>query len=292
MFKNYTLTSDTIEMSGKTLYRVRYLQRVRDIPAGTIGGFVELEDNLSQDSGALILDDAMVYGNAFVGDTAIVSGHARVCDNAAIYGDARVMGYAVISGEAQVKEKAEVMGHAFVCDSAVVAGTSTVCQLAGVSMSAKVLGSTVVDGQAQVGGNATTSDVRVTDSAIICDNAVVSGPNCTISGASKVVNDTTIKADGSLRHRINVTGDILLRHGYFTRTPLYIEGSAGPIYVSSPDIIVAFNRMWTSDVLNTALYKHTIDYLESEQEYSEYTRYFEACLEYMQNYLPSSDVDK
>ena len=85
MSKKYELTKETKTLAGSTvLHRIRAL---RDIPrfgvkAGELGGFVEGENNLSQD------------GDAWVSGDAEVSGDAKVYGNAEIYGDAEVSGYA------------------------------------------------------------------------------------------------------------------------------------------------------------------------------------------------------
>ena len=69
MSKKYELTKEKKTLAGGTvLHRIRAL---RDIPrfgvkAGDLGGFVEAEDNLSQDGDAWVSGDAEVYGNAEV----------------------------------------------------------------------------------------------------------------------------------------------------------------------------------------------------------------------------------
>ena len=71
--RKYELTEETKTLAdGTVLHRIRAL---RDIPmfgveAGELGGFVEGENNLSQDG------DAWVYGNAKISGNACVSGYA------------------------------------------------------------------------------------------------------------------------------------------------------------------------------------------------------------------------
>ena len=93
MSKKYELTKEKKTLAGGTvLHRIRAL---RDIPrfgvkAGDLGGFVEAEDNLSQDGDAWVSGDAKVYGNAKVSDYALVYGNAWVSVNAKVSGDAEV----------------------------------------------------------------------------------------------------------------------------------------------------------------------------------------------------------
>ena len=67
MSKKYELTNETKPLEGGTvLHRIRAL---RDIPrfgvkAGELGGFVEEENNLSQDGDAWVSDNAEVSGDA------------------------------------------------------------------------------------------------------------------------------------------------------------------------------------------------------------------------------------
>ena len=77
----YRLTDETIERYGVKLYRIEALVDFGNVKKGSKGGFVEKEDNLSQNC------DAWVYGNACVYGDAEVCGDARVCGNARVYGD-------------------------------------------------------------------------------------------------------------------------------------------------------------------------------------------------------------
>ena len=66
----YELTDETIAVCGRILHRVRYLE------TGELGGWIERENNLSQDGEAQVCGDAQVYGNALVSGKARVSGDA------------------------------------------------------------------------------------------------------------------------------------------------------------------------------------------------------------------------
>lgn len=66
MKKYELLKDDTIEVAGKTLFRIKALISFKDIRKGEIGGYVEAERNLSQS------DNAWVTGNAWVCDDAWV----------------------------------------------------------------------------------------------------------------------------------------------------------------------------------------------------------------------------
>ena len=114
MEKKYKLTDETIEVEGKTLFRIEALKDFCEIKKGDKGGFIESEDNLSHEGNAWVYDDACVYDNALVTDDACVS------DNARVYNDAR------LSDNSWVYDNARVYGTARVTDDACVCGTARV----------------------------------------------------------------------------------------------------------------------------------------------------------------------
>ncbi|HEO2738518.1 TPA: hypothetical protein VAQ81_002238 [Streptococcus agalactiae] len=94
MKKYELLKDDTIEVAGKTLFRIKALISFKDIRKGEIGGYVEAERNLSQSDNACVTDNAWVCDDACVSDNAWVTGNAWVCDDACVCDDARVSGNA------------------------------------------------------------------------------------------------------------------------------------------------------------------------------------------------------
>ena len=70
-----------------TLRRIVALRDFGDVKAGDKGGWIEKEENLSQDGDAWIYGNARVYGDAWV------------CGDARVYGDARVCGDAHVASE-------------------------------------------------------------------------------------------------------------------------------------------------------------------------------------------------
>ena len=85
MNEKYVLTEEKKECLGRTLYRIKAIISFKDVAKGELGGWIEKEDNLSQDGNAWVFGDARVYGDACV------------------YGDARVFGDARVSGKIKLK---------------------------------------------------------------------------------------------------------------------------------------------------------------------------------------------
>ena len=121
----YELTDQTIKVGDHTLYRIRALVNIcDDVKEGDLGGYVELETNLSNIGQCWVYGDAWVYGNAQV------CGNARVYGNAWVYGDALVYGDARVCGDAQVCGDARVYGNAWKVSPLYIQGTKwTVCMV-------------------------------------------------------------------------------------------------------------------------------------------------------------------
>jgi len=100
MKKKYKLTKETIEICGKKLFRIQAIRdfgnvsKFGNVLKGDLGGFIEKEDNLSQEGNAWVYDDACVYDDAWVSGNARVFGDAWVSGNAWVFGDAEVSGNA------------------------------------------------------------------------------------------------------------------------------------------------------------------------------------------------------
>ena len=106
--RKYEMTANTKMYFGRKLYQIRALVNFEDIKVGDLGGYIEKEENLSQDGYAWVFNNAYVFGNA------LVYGNARVFDNALIYGNAEVYGNARIYGNAFVFDNAQIYNNASV----------------------------------------------------------------------------------------------------------------------------------------------------------------------------------
>ena len=150
MEKKYKLTEETINYCSRTLYRIEALKDFGNVKKGDKGGYVQSEENLSQEGDCWIFDNAKVYGSAIVSDSAQVFGNAEVWGNAKVY------------------DKTLVYGNAFVYDNALVFGNAKVSDNAEVSGKAKVFGNAKVSDSAKV-----YNDAQVSDNAEICSDAEI-----------------------------------------------------------------------------------------------------------------------
>ena len=90
MNEKFELTSETKELFGLTLYRIKALTSFADVEEGALGGFVAKEENLS------------TYGNAWVYDNATVSGNAKVSGDDKVYDNATVKDKTRVNGDVKV----------------------------------------------------------------------------------------------------------------------------------------------------------------------------------------------
>ena len=170
--KKYELTTNTKMYFGRKMYQIKALKDFGDVKAGDLGGYIEKEENLSQDGHAWVFDNACVYGDAkvycnaqihdiaWVHDTARISGNAHVYGGARVYDNAEIYGNALVYGDAQIYGDACVYDNAEVFDNAQVFGDVCVCDNAEVFDNARVLGNaqvydtTLIHCDAQISSNA------------------------------------------------------------------------------------------------------------------------------------------
>ncbi|MBQ1298280.1 hypothetical protein IIY24_00365 [Candidatus Saccharibacteria bacterium] len=110
MLKNYS-----ISFFKYRLFRIVALKDFethdgRKVKRGDLGGFIETEDNLSQEGTCWIFKNAKVFAGGKVRDDAIICGYALVYD------------YAEVMGRSIVHNSATVYKHAKLIDGEVKAG--------------------------------------------------------------------------------------------------------------------------------------------------------------------------
>lgn len=142
--KKYELTTETLQLAGRTLHRIKALRDFGSVKAGELGGWIESEENLSQADNAWVYNNAKVFDKARIYGDAAVSDNATVCDNAIVYDNAEVSDYA------DVFENAIVFGHAKVYGFTRIFGNAIVLGNAILFGHAKVYGKATINGNAKV----------------------------------------------------------------------------------------------------------------------------------------------
>ena len=178
MEKKYKLTDESVIVNGKTLHRIEALRDFGDVKKGNKGGFIEKENNLSQNGNCWVYGNARVYDNALVYDNAKVFDYAKVYHNAKVYDNAKVYGNAWVFGNARVYGDARVYCDAMVCGNADVYGIARIYGYAQVCDNADVCNNAEVYGYAQVSGNARICG----DAEIACNSDYILFKNWWSSG--------------------------------------------------------------------------------------------------------------
>ena len=157
------------DILGHRIYQIRALKDFSNIKKGTLGGWIEKVENLSQEGRCWVFGDAQIFGDAWVAGNAQIFGNARVYDNAWVFGNACVYDNAKVYGDARVYDDVQVFGNACVYGDVQVSGTAQVYDDAHVFGTAQVFDDAWVSGTAQVFGNA-----RVYSNARVFSNARIS----------------------------------------------------------------------------------------------------------------------
>ena len=106
--------------------KIKAIKSFNGIRKGSLGGWIESEDNLSQEGDCWILHEAKVFRKAKVSE------NAKVKDNACIYGNACVRGNAKISGNAEVYGNVCIYDYVSISGYAKVFGSISICGYAGI----------------------------------------------------------------------------------------------------------------------------------------------------------------
>ena len=128
MEKKFELTDNfIINAFGVKLFQIKCTKSFKYAKEGDLGGYVEKDENLDQESNAWVSGNAEVSGNARVYGNARVSGNAWVYGDARVYGNAWVYGNAEVYGNAWVYGDAEVYGNAWVYGDAEIDNNNKHC---------------------------------------------------------------------------------------------------------------------------------------------------------------------
>lgn len=108
MEKKYVLTETTATIGKTQLYRIKALRSFGDVIVGSLGGYIESEDNLSHEGNCWVYDEAKVH------DHALVSGNGRIYGNTQLHDNTQVYGNGVVTGDVHLHDKAQVYGDAII----------------------------------------------------------------------------------------------------------------------------------------------------------------------------------
>lgn len=253
----YKITDETTKYLGRTLHRIEALCTFDDVKIGDKGGFIESEDNLSQEGTCWVYNNAKVFEQAVVSGDACIYDNAVVCGSALVYDNAEVTVKAVIRGNAKIYGNASIGEHAIIVNKAQVFDNACIIGYATIRHNAKVYG------YAEISGHSDISDYTE-----IYDNAVIKDLSY-IYGKSKVSNNVVVFGNAQIRDAIikEMADYIVFKNWwssgrYFTWTRSNNMWNVGCFYGNSNELV-------------SKAYK---DSESSGREYARIVRYVESSL--------------
>ena len=164
MNKKYEFTNVVMEVVSDTtcektlLHQIISLIDIGDISAGTVGGFIESEENLSHDGNCWVGECGIAMGNSRVYEDAVVTSYGIVKDNANIHGSCIIRGGAVICNRAEIFGNTIIDGDIVVMNDARIGNTE--CSINMISDTKNIL----------VGDNAEILNSEDVTVVYVCDN--------------------------------------------------------------------------------------------------------------------------
>ena len=145
------------------LHRIRALREFRPgVRPGDLGGYVQSEENLSQEDVCWIFDDAIACEGCLVDQQAIIA------DSVVVRGSAFVSGTVAVRGNAIIDDHAILM-------AGMVRGNAHVAGTAEIVASMESGEAPLVEGHASVYGDVTGA-VKVKDTAVILPGVTIDNP--------------------------------------------------------------------------------------------------------------------
>lgn len=215
MNKKYELLKDdTIEVEGRTLYRIRALNKFKLYPLLEVlpvelGGYIENEDNLSHDGTCWVGENAKAYGSAIIFDHAHVGGNSVIKDNASIFELACTGGNTVISGASVIR------GLSTIDDNAEINGDVEISGLACIEGNTKISGNGFICGESFV-----TGDTKIDGHYELYDgyyfNSEINGKSVCVIGPARIFNGAKLTGEVKVRGGAFINFEISGMHDHVT----------------------------------------------------------------------------
>ena len=196
---NQVLVNATFELTNAIFIRDN---------TGNFGGYIETEDNLSQEGECWIADNAKVYGNARIYENAQIIGDAQVYGNAKVHGNAQVSGNARVYDEALVSgsdygnkkfssENLEIYNRKeFFHEGTVIPDRKLLTDRANISGDTHIFGNAEIFGETEVFDNAQISGIaQISGKTLVFENAQIYGDSV-VHGESRVFGNAKVTAGG------------------------------------------------------------------------------------------------
>lgn len=150
MEKKYIITDETKVVNGHTLHRIQAIKSFDNIKKGDIGGWIEVEDNLSQKGNCWVYNNAKVYGCGRIYDNVKILNNVEIFDCAFIFNDVIITGNAKIYGNVLIYDNVAICGNVKIYENAHIYGNAHIYNNAEIYGNIKINGNTEIGGIAKV----------------------------------------------------------------------------------------------------------------------------------------------
>ena len=104
--KKYRFTGETMEYDGIILHRIQALVDFFEVKAGDLGGWIEKEENLSQEGECWVYDESKALGDSKISGITFVSENSIIIDSEisehAIVSNSKVTSCSIVTGGTMV----------------------------------------------------------------------------------------------------------------------------------------------------------------------------------------------
>lgn len=213
-FPKYKLTKEKTMHRGKVVHRIQALKDFDTVKRGDLGGYVEAEDNLSQQGTCWIhsgfcIDDgrvedyAQVYGSSTISKKGVAKNFSKVIDseitdNAIIKNYAEISQFSIASGSCIIRDYSQVENGSHINKNAVVSGRAIInCS--------KVGGNAVARANATVKQFSSLEDCAIVSGFCQLERSTVKD-NASLNG-KVIVMDATVYGDANIKGSLIIKSD-------------------------------------------------------------------------------------
>ena len=117
MNKKFELSNITMEYKGRTLYRIKATKDFSDVNKGDLGGWVQYEENLSQQGNCWLYDDSKCMDESRVTDNSIMRDFTEMYNCSKMHDYSKMYDYSKMCGCSEMYNFTEIHGYSKMCDS-------------------------------------------------------------------------------------------------------------------------------------------------------------------------------